>query len=236
MNTIMLYVSGGIILLIVCVLYVWLVGNILPRVLLKLKFNSNLSTDRGLHTYTYPDGRAVIYEPHPVYRKHIKLYMLHTSGGFKYIRCKRAPQTLSAIYDVYMFDNKNHVIDVIRINEKYSSAESCGKSVQIHEDTSYVKIILRRVNNTIIKTGDVAYVMKKRVNYLYLASCALGVIVFLAIRFALLKLLEEIGAFAVISCPLILAPIGGIVFGLLIARSAVKATSSKGIEVRHYEK
>ena len=236
MDTIMFYVSGGIILLLATVLYVWLISNVLPKALLKQKFRSNFSTDRGLSKYTYPGGRAIVYEPHPVYRKYIKLYMLHTSGGYKYIRCKVSEGTSALTYDVYMFDNRDNVIDTIRISEKIPSSSELGKSILLHENTSYVKIIIRRVNNLVIKTGDVSYVTKNNVNKLYAFSALMSSVMFLAIRFAMLTIFELLGIFNIVKFSALLAILGGAVIGLIIARSYVKETKSKGIEVLRYEK
>jgi hypothetical protein len=212
------------------VLYVLAVGYIYPKTLLKLGFYTSLSTDRGIKTFTFPEGRAVVYEPHPVYRKYIDQYMLFVEGGYKYVKCHVFPEVSLLSYDVYMFDSANKVIDVIRITERIDRSDM-GANILLHENTSYVKIILKKVNNTIIKTKPVAFMRRRQVAFFYSLTVLTTVIEALIIRSGLLTLFKYAADIVDPICsPIIVLAIGAI-FGLALAMHSARSYDKTLVEV-----
>ena len=134
-------------------LYFILVATAAPKIL-RNYCAVRSSTDRGLKKFSYPDGRAIAYEPHPSFRKYVSRYLLFTEDGYKYISCKLDESIKKFKYSVVMFNNRNRVIDVIDVFEvRISSTET--SPVMLHPDTSYVALVPDEVNGTRIKHGDV---------------------------------------------------------------------------------
>ncbi|MBE6547578.1 MAG: hypothetical protein E7667_01685 [Ruminococcaceae bacterium] len=139
------YLSQGIILIASLTLYVFLIGMLLPGILLRLQFIKGPIKDRGIEKYTSPDGRAIVYEPEVRFRKYIKQYMLCSMDGNKYIKCLIDPKINQLKYDVLVFDNQDKLIDVIGVAEQTNQGEYT-RAVQLPERTSYVSVILRRAD------------------------------------------------------------------------------------------
>lgn len=127
------------------VAYFIFVGTFLPKKLLKIHVSVDQSTDRGLKKYVYPTGRGVSYEPHPSFRKYIKNYILFTNDGYKYVKCRLVEGVHTIDYSVIMFNSKNQIIDMIDV--KQTGIRACKtEQVMLHEDTSYISLILTSAN------------------------------------------------------------------------------------------
>jgi len=125
--------------------YLIFVGTFLPKKLLKPRFSLDQSRDRGLRKYVYPTGRGITYEPHPLMRHGIKSYILFTNDGYKYIKCRLVSGIHTIGYSVVMFNSKNQMIDIIDITQ--TGIRDCEtEQVRLHEDTSYVNVVLISVN------------------------------------------------------------------------------------------
>lgn len=130
-------------------LYFILVGTAAPKIL-KNHCAIRKTSDRGIKKYLYPNGRAVVYEPHPSLRKYVSRYLLFTEDGYKYMSCKVDAGVVSLRYSVVMFNNRNRVLDVIDVEERKISSDQT-KPVMLHPDTSYIALILDEVNCTKLK-------------------------------------------------------------------------------------
>jgi len=141
---------------IVVAVYTQLSSNILPKLFLRLHFDLSESLGRGLKKFTYPEGRAVVYEPHPSIRKYVRRYALYTAGGFKYLKMKldRDVKSLGAV--VVMFDNKNRQIDTLSLNGSSLYGEE-SPAVLLHHRTSYVSLTVISVNGVELERRPPVY-------------------------------------------------------------------------------
>ncbi len=130
-------------------IYTFVIGFALPSLLLRFKCSVR---DRGLHKYTYPEGRGVLYEPHPDLRKYVSSYLLFVKDGSKYIRCKVADDVERIEYSAVAFDARNRIIDVVRVKDSIGPA-GCSKSVMLPMRTSYVSFLLSSVNGQKTEIG-----------------------------------------------------------------------------------
>ena len=127
--------------------YVWLISTVIPKCLLRIKYDVSHGLGRGLKKFTYPEGRAVVYEPHPSVRKYVNKHLLFTLDGYKYIQFLLDAGVKSYTANVVCFDNRNKVIDVLELSESMvASSVSCP--LRLHHKTSYVATVLRSVNKT----------------------------------------------------------------------------------------
>lgn len=148
MELVVAYVAKAVLLITSVVLYMYLFLKIIPNFIMKAGLkNKNITTyDRGLKKFIYPEGRCVLYEPELAARRYVKSYALYTEGGYKYIRCKVADGVGNLWYDVYAFDNRNKLLDVIWVAEELSLARYTA-SVALPPETSYVRFVLRQADN-----------------------------------------------------------------------------------------
>lgn len=139
------YVAKGLMLFTSIVLYIYLFSAIIPRFIMKVKMEGTNTCDRGIKKFIYPNGRCVLYEPELEIRKYITAYTLYTEGGYKYIKCKATDRVSYLRYDVYAFDNRNKLIDIIGVSEAIDT-DRYTDSVSLPPETSYVRLVLRRVD------------------------------------------------------------------------------------------
>lgn len=129
-------------------IYVFLVGTVLPSLLLRFKCPV---MDRGLKKYTYPNGRGILYEPHPALRKHISSYVLFVDEGVKYVRCRWTNEVERVGYRVVAFDRRGRVADVLKVTDVIGPA-GCSRRVSLPKETSYVTLLLDSVNEAKVES------------------------------------------------------------------------------------
>lgn len=139
----------GVLIILEFILFFVLVATAAPQIL-KNHCVIRQTSDRGIKKYLYPNGRAVVYEPHPSFRKYLSQYLLFTEDGYKYVRCKLDAGVESIRYAVVMFNNRNRVVDVIDVEEKKILSDETTP-VRLHPDTSYIALIPDEVNHIKIK-------------------------------------------------------------------------------------
>ena len=131
----------------VAFIYIIAVAWILPRIFLQNKYKIKTVRDRGIKKYkTAQDEHGIVYEPDLQTRKHVSQYVLTDDGKQKHLKCKISDSISYIEYDVALFDRHHKVFKVLNVCEL---VEDTGftKSVELPEETSYVTIILNRVNN-----------------------------------------------------------------------------------------
>ena len=143
------YAYGIVVLILGMYAYAFVLGTVIPKYFLVLEYKGGVN-GRGLRKFTFPGGRAVTYEPHPAQRRFIPTYALIFKDGFKYLKIKASPSVYFLNYDVVAFDTVGRVLDIINVKEHISKNES-AKSVIIPEDTSYVSLILYKVNGRVFE-------------------------------------------------------------------------------------
>ena len=143
-TTVIAYIAKGIVLIMSMVLYVYLFSSVIPQFIMKLRCKVN-TCDRGLKKYKYPNGRCVVYEPEIELRKYVTTYALYVRDGYKYITCKTTARVREIRYEVYAFDINNKLIDILSVLETVK--RGCTQEVSIPPETSYVRLVIRRVDN-----------------------------------------------------------------------------------------
>jgi len=168
-----------VLMIIELIIYLILVGTVLPKWFMKVRCSVTESRDRGMKKYIFPEGRGVAYEPHPSVRKYIHRYVLFVSEGYKYIKCRLDDGITHLNYTVVMFNNRNKVIDVIDVSERRPRNAETG-AVQIHQDTSYVALIPNTVNGERLHAKKIMY---RRVSDICLYAAFISVLSFIEMNF-----------------------------------------------------
>ena len=146
---------------IIVTVFACVAGSILPMIFLRTRYSYGEGLGRGLKKYTYPDGRGVLYEPHPSIRKYIHKFLLFTREGYKYLKLSFDEGVGVIYYSVVMLNNRDKVVGVLDVDEKPMGAESA--SILLHPDTSYVSVILRSVDG---KNTDAIVAYRRVTDYL----------------------------------------------------------------------
>lgn len=146
MELVVAYIAKGLVLVLSMVLYVYLFSAIIPKFIMKLSVKGENTRDRGLKKFTYSNGRCILYETELSIRKYITNYALYTEDGYKYIKCQVSDGIANLKYDVYAFDNRNKLIDIISVTETLGE-ERFTSSVSLPPETSYARFVLRKVDN-----------------------------------------------------------------------------------------
>lgn len=138
-----------------CIVYTFLIKTVFPLVL-RLQYEGGALEDRGLKKYLYESGRAITYEPSPLFRKYVPSYALFTDCGYKYVCCKTDMAVEKLAYRVTMFDRRNRRIDTLVISEQL---ETLGKTspIRLHSETSYVSIEVLSVNEAELENDSFLY-------------------------------------------------------------------------------
>ena len=171
MTVVVNYFADFVLYIVSLSFYVFLMGKILPAVFLKTKYINGKTHDRGLKKFVHPEGRAVLYEPIPSVRKYVKSYTLFTNNGYKFFQCKTDSFVKELSYDLIQYDNKNRVVDVLKVQE---ALNEIGKSspIMLHNATSYISFELIRVNELEFEQEPHAYCNR----WLFLAGVLAGAV------------------------------------------------------------
>ena len=218
------YALEAVLFLVFVSIYVFAVGTLLPRIFLKIKYTPGAPTDRGLRKYVFPEGRGIVYEPHPSIRRFVKLYILFVKDGAKYVRCKLADSVSFFGYAAVVFDNQNRVIDVVKVNDTVF-ADGTSRSVRLPKETSYIGFVLYSVNGKRLlgkEPFEYDAVKKKR---FYIAMAAASAVMAVALRAATVSVIGIMGEYfdlVDISINILATLLVGIGAGLLCARSTVR--------------
>lgn len=135
-------------------LYVLLVGGILPRVLLKPKYDLPVIADRGLKKYKFSDGRAIVYTPSKSSAKYMKQYILSCHGSEKYIKCQLDERIRSIKFDVVAMNADDKVIDTIQVSEPVSH-KGLTSAALLPGDTAYACVIVKEVNGRLVEADHI---------------------------------------------------------------------------------
>ena len=150
MENVMSAIAYGMTVIVSLVLFVIVIKTLIPAFLLKVKYSLDAALGRGCKKFTYPTGRAVLYEPHPSVRKYINKYLLLVNDGYKYLKCYVDLGVKNLKFNVIMFNNKDKVIDVVSVTAQ-NGASSQLREVLLHPDTSYVALDLETANGYDVK-------------------------------------------------------------------------------------
>lgn len=160
MTEVLQYIFEFVKIPIIITVFACLVGCVIPRCFLKTRYSYKEGLGRGLKKYTFPEGRGVLYEPHPSIRKYIPKYLLFTAEGYKYLKISFDAGVELISYTAVMLNNKDRVLGVLDIDEVPKNRE--GSCVLLHPDTSYVSLFLRSVDG---KNTDSAVAYRRPIDY-----------------------------------------------------------------------
>ncbi|MBE6584733.1 MAG: hypothetical protein E7649_07170 [Ruminococcaceae bacterium] len=131
----------------VAFMYIFTVAWLLPRFFLQNRYKIKVVRDRGIRKYKSPDDkRAIVYEPDLQTRKYIKQYVLTDDGREKVLKCKISEDISYLEYDIALFDGRHKVYKVLNVCDMIEE-QGYTQPVALPAETSYVTIILSRVNN-----------------------------------------------------------------------------------------
>ena len=147
MENLLLGIAKGIVLIISLALYLKLFSSLIPGAIMRLSCKGETTRDRGLKKYVYEGGRCVVYEPDVNVRKYVKKYSLYTENGYKYLQCKISDRIRYIKYDVYAFDNKGKLLDIVTVNDYVEVGDEFSSAVAIPPETSYVRFVLRKIDS-----------------------------------------------------------------------------------------
>ena len=121
----------------------------------------------------FENKRCILYEGGREINKYIKQYVLMEDTGCKVLRCKTARPTNYINYDVVSFNRYGKVIKVITVEEKLVHCDYTRR-VELPEETSYIKIILKEVNDETFKTEPLWFIPKNKIKWYVILSTVLS--------------------------------------------------------------
>lgn len=147
---ILLSVLPGILTVVMAMLvYVYLVSSVYPWLCMHAVWirGKDVSSrgDRGVRRVRFPEGRGVVYEPHPSVQRYVPKYALYTRNGQKYIRLSVHPKASYIRYDVAVFNVRGRMLEVLEVSERITSV-GVSRSVRLPDKTAYTCVIPRRVD------------------------------------------------------------------------------------------
>ena len=168
--------------------YTCLVGIVLPTVMLRPVYLLGGTRDRGIKKYKYPEGRAVVYEPHPSVREYLTMYTLFVNEGAKYLRCMAANGIRDVKYTVVLFDNAGKVIDAITVED--TPIDGKMKSVILPVGTSYASVFVNRANGRALPETKLFAPDAKRGRLFFWVVSIMTVVLALIVRHTVVMFLE----------------------------------------------
>ena len=230
MEDIVEYVAIVMLTVVFSVMYVFLMGTVYPKFVLKPNYSVKSSTDRGIRKVRYDGGRGVVYEPIPAFRKYVPLYALYTGSGYKYFKCKVDPFVTAMTYEIILFSSKNKVIDMLSVKETVTGGTTIP--VLLHQDTSYVSLVIHTVNGTAIDNRRVAHIKgSSAVMFILLSTITTSLIgiVLRAFYSATLNTFNE-GFGSLASSWINMIPVGTV--GFIYAMLVISKMGRKGLRVK----
>lgn len=148
---------GLIVLVVSVIIFVTLMTLVLPKHMLRVVYKVGGANDRGVKKCLFKGKRCIVYDSSRENKPIIKQYLLMQEDGYKALKCKVTPNVEYLDYDIVLFNRYNKVFQVINVKEDIIGME-LTRSARLPDETSYVKIIIRRVNRTDMKKKPVAKV------------------------------------------------------------------------------
>ena len=141
---------GLTIMIVSVIFYVSLMTLVFPKRILKVAYKIGDACDRGVKKCLFKGKHCMVYDSSKENKPIIKQYLLLQEDGYKTIKCKVTPNVEYLDYDIVLYDRYNKVFDVINVKEDLLGVE-LTRSVRLPDRTSYVRIVIRRVNRTDMK-------------------------------------------------------------------------------------
>lgn len=139
-----------IILVISVVAFVFLTGYIFPKFFLASGSGGLTACDRGLRNFKEKNGRSIVYEPAPKYRKYISQYVLSFRQGEKALVCKLKENFAFLDYDIVVFNCYNRSFKTINVKENIKTP-GFTRLVKLPKQTAYISLIINFADNIDVK-------------------------------------------------------------------------------------
>lgn len=125
--------------------YIMVASILLPRLYLKMRYTVTQSNDRGLKSVLEKSGKSMVFEPEQKWRKYVKQYVLSERDGVKELTCKISEDITYLELDLALFNNQDKMFKVIRVKDLVEKS-GYTKTVELPEETSYVSIVVSKVD------------------------------------------------------------------------------------------
>ncbi len=147
-------ILGYILLASSILLYLIVMGWLLPHAFLRAEFLTPTLNAFGVRRCIYNGKHCVVYERNANCRRYISRFLLCEGDGCKLLKCKVTNEVKRMRYDVIMFNRYNRVFDVLTVEE--SPVGNFTQLLVLSDETAYVEIKIRRVNDEVISKTRVA--------------------------------------------------------------------------------
>ena len=172
---------GIIVLILSVVLFMVLMTLVLPKHVLKVVYTVNNAVDRGVKRCLFKGKRCIVYDSSRENKAVIKQYSILQEDGYKTLRCKLNQNVEYLDCDVVLFNRYNKVFKVINIKEDIVSM-AMTRATRLPDETSYVRILIRRVNKTKVKRKPPVKVTGFSIFLFSLIAIALTAVEIFAVR------------------------------------------------------
>ena len=206
-----------------------LIIDTIPKHLLKIRYSVSGKLGRGLKKMVYPEGRAVVYEPHPSVRKYINKYLLFTVDGYKYLQSKIGEGVKTYTASIVVFDSKNRVIDNFEITENVST--SLSQPVKLHHKTSHIAYILTSVNGAELPETEYMVVNASSAPVYFFAVTALVMLQFVHAIYTINEIAWLISRETVLSVGYAFFILPSVAIGALCLVTALLGRIKNGVKV-----
>ncbi|MGN0813806.1 MAG: hypothetical protein ACI4MH_01065 [Candidatus Coproplasma sp.] len=160
---------------------------ILPKIFLKVRFDIDSPTGRGVKATRDADGRKILYETDLKIRKYISGYVVSEKGDGKQVVCKVNDNLKYVDYDIVCFNNSNDVSEVINVKELITDI-GYTKPVEISGGAAYVLIYLNEADGKKFKNDYVRGIRNNQWFLCLLAGLPVDVLSVFCIRLCMAKL------------------------------------------------
>ncbi len=154
MEAILLGVEKCMLALVAIALYAIIICIVLPKFVMIPIWKSGLGQIRGKRRVKYDRGYGIVYEPDICHRKLISQYAIFTEDDSKYLRCRIAESVDRMRYDVFSFDIRGRILDVMAVNERIKNS-GYTSPLLLPVKTAYAYIVPRIVNGKKIEKKSV---------------------------------------------------------------------------------
>ena len=216
-------------LIIGLIVYLLVLSRVVSRYALPIYYKTDSLLGRGLQRFVYPEGRSVLYEPHPSIRKYIRRYSLFTLDGYKYLRLRLDGAVTTFGLSIIMYDNKDRAIDAIDVVGRSQGARYSAP-IALNEKTSYVALVLTSVNGNVQSVPDYMEI-KSFCLAIYFAAASLLTFIHISLTMTLLSLISSVMASSPIAISYSFFIIPSILIGAICLGIVVASRRGKGAKV-----
>lgn len=163
------------------ILFMTLMTFVLPKWILKATYKVGGANDRGVKKCLYKGKHCMVYDSSKENKPIIRQYLLLQEEGYKTLKCKVTPNVKYLDYDVVLYNRYNQPFKVVNVKEDIVG-EQTTRSARLDDEASYIRIIIKRVNKTVMKRKPVMRIGGGRVFLFSLLAVALTAVEAFTIR------------------------------------------------------